>query len=167
MTRTKKALAAGALCAGILTGTAGQALAQTATPPERNNTVAPSERNNHGTIAPPDRNQTVTALPPQGRNTAVTAKEHSQPVVTGKSVHVMARIPWDKSGRDKVPKCARHGKLNTSGVTDHLKVINRCRSSVTYHVILDKHSDYWRKVPSGYYWTSSWKWPAKLHKIGT
>ncbi|MFG2501194.1 hypothetical protein ACGFSB_23665 [Streptomyces sp. NPDC048441] len=47
-----------------------------------------------------------------------------------------------------------------------MKVINRCSYSVTYHVILDSHSDYWRKVPSSYYWTSSWKWPAKLDKIG-
>lgn len=148
--KTVRCIAASALATGMLTLSAGNALAdrnQTALP-ERTTAAGGAMAANHGQ---PD----------------VAAEGHNRPDVAGKPVHVMARIPWDKSGRDKVPKCARHGKLNTSGVTDHLKVINRCSSSVTYHLILDKHSDYWRKVPSGYQWTASWKWPAKLHKIGT
>ncbi|MGR3938774.1 hypothetical protein [Streptomyces sp. BRA346] len=148
--KTARCIAAGALATGMLTLSAGTALA------ERNQTALPEQ-----TTA------VAGAMAATHGRPAVAAEGYSRPDAAGTSVHVMARIPWDKSGRDKVPKCARHGKLNTSGVTDHLKLINRCSHSVTYHVILDKHSDYWRKVPSGYYWTSSWKWPAKLHKIGT
>ncbi|MGP4003554.1 hypothetical protein [Streptomyces sp. 8N706] len=63
-----------ALCGGILAATAGSALAQTATPPERNNTVAPSDRKNHGTIAPLDRNQTI--MPLNRNNTVAVAENH-------------------------------------------------------------------------------------------
>ncbi|WP_413803666.1 hypothetical protein [Streptomyces iranensis] len=156
MTRTKKTVALWALAVGMSAASAGPALA------DRNQTVAPPDRST--TVASAGQSEFVGSFPGQPD---VAAEGHSRPDVAGKSVRVMARIPWDKSGRDKVPSCARHGTLNTSGATDHLKVVNRCSYSVTYHVILDRHSDHWQKVPSGYQWTASWKWPAKLHKIGT
>ncbi|MEU1121318.1 MULTISPECIES: hypothetical protein [unclassified Streptomyces] len=101
----------------------------------------------------PERNQTVLTTP------------SGEPDAAGASVQVLSRIPWDTHGRDRVPKCARHGKLVTSGVTDHLRLKNKCRSSVTYHVVLDHHPDYWHRVRAHKSWKSSWKWPAKLHKV--
>lgn len=134
--KTVRCAAASALATGMLALSAGSALA------DRNTTV------------PPERNQTVTPEQNQAGQDAADA-----------SIQVLSRIPWDKHGRDRVPKCARHGKLVTSGITDHLKLKNKCRSSVTYHVVLDHHADYWHRVRAHKSWTSSWKWPAKLHKV--
>ncbi|WP_413105625.1 hypothetical protein [Streptomyces sp. Inha503] len=72
----------------------------------------------------------------------------------------MKGIAW--SG---LPKCARHGKLSTSGVTDHLKVWNNCGYKVKYHVKLDYSSDYWETLKPGWQFTDSWKYPIALDEI--
>ncbi|WP_159026639.1 hypothetical protein [Streptomyces rimosus] len=70
---------------------------------------------------PPDRSG-ATARPRQ----QTTAKTHD--------AGLTARIPWHSSA----PRCARHGKLSTSGFTDKLKVTNKCCGKIGYKAHL-KH----------------------------
>ncbi|MFE0100662.1 hypothetical protein [Streptomyces sp. NPDC059009] len=98
-----------------------------------------------------------------------TAAVQGQPDVPGasaQSVHVKG-FPWDKKGRDKVPKCARHGSFNSDGYTDHLKLKNKCDHAVTYHIILKRGDDRWHKVRAHKSWRTTWKWPTSLQKVGT
>ncbi|MGH4031793.1 hypothetical protein ACQB60_22995 [Actinomycetota bacterium Odt1-20B] len=99
--------------------------------------------------------------------TAASQGQPDVPSATAKSVHVKGHFPWDKKGRDKVPKCARHGSFDSSGYTDHLKLKNRCNHAVTYHVILHQGDDRWHKVRAHKSWHTNWKWPTRLDKVAT
>ncbi|MET7358388.1 hypothetical protein ABZS76_08030 [Streptomyces sp. NPDC005562] len=146
-TKAVQGIAASALAAGLLTLSPGNALA-----------------NNHGTVSGERPSSAVTTSAADHRPTS-TATEHLFDRA-GKSVTVTSDIRWDTQGRDRVPKCARHGSLVTSGWTDHLKLHNKCPSSVTYHVILDHKPDKWHRVRAGKTWKTSWAYPGKLHKVG-
>ncbi|MDT0458872.1 hypothetical protein RM550_24630 [Streptomyces sp. DSM 41527] len=62
------------------------------------------------------------------------SQEQSAPAQTD---NLQARIRWNHS----VPRCARHGSLNTSGWTDHLKVKSHCGRSVWLKVVVDNGFD--------------------------
>ncbi|KOT61440.1 MULTISPECIES: hypothetical protein [Streptomyces] len=64
--------------------------------------------------------------------------------------------------RSSVPRCARHGKLNTFGFTDQLKVTNKCRGKIGYKVYLKRGRD---SVCHMVKKNRSQNWPAAIDKI--
>ncbi|RSO23101.1 hypothetical protein DMH15_32400 [Streptomyces sp. WAC 06725] len=104
---------------------------------------------------PPYRRTPPTPAAPQPvPRQQTTAKPHD--------AGLKARIPWHSS----VPRCARHGKLNTSGFTDKLKVTNKCRGKIGYKAYLKRGRDsVCHMVKKHKSQNFTWNWPAAIDKI--
>lgn len=95
---------------------------------------------------------------------SATSQDQARPAteaVDQQSASPKARIPWAKN----VPKCARHGKLNTSGWTDKLTLRNKCPYKFTYHLDISKATDKCITVKKNQAKHAQWGYPSKLRKV--
>ncbi|MEU6824806.1 hypothetical protein ABZ921_29605 [Streptomyces atriruber] len=84
----------------------------------------------------------------------------AQQKASGQS-EVLRSIPWKKSGRGAVKKCARHGTKYEYKVRLH----NKCRSSYTYHLKIAWGPDRCKTVPGHSKRTVKWRYPGRLEKV--
>ncbi|MFG3116753.1 hypothetical protein ACGF4C_20430 [Streptomyces sp. NPDC048197] len=100
----------------------------------------------------------VGAIAPVNAAPAEHAKPQGRSAQT-QTDNIQARIRWHHS----VPKCARHGSLNTSGWTDHLKIKSHCGRTVWLKVVVNHGPDSrCKKVKAHKSMKHHWGYPGSL-----